>query len=63
MNILLCRDNKFISNDVRILVDSKSLLFLKNMTVDFEKTRFGHKFVYNNPNASGWCGCGKSFNA
>lgn len=54
-------DNKFLSKDVRILVDSKSLIFLTGMTVDFEKTRFGHRFVYNNPNASGYCGCGTSF--
>jgi len=54
-------DNKFISEDVRILADQKSLLFLDGMTVRYEKQDFGHKFTYDNPNAKGVCGCGESF--
>ena len=54
-------DNKFISQDVRILADKKSLLFLDGMTVRYEKQPFGHKFTYDNPNATGICGCGESF--
>jgi iron-sulfur cluster assembly protein len=54
-------DSKFIANDVRILVDKKSLLFLDGMTVRYEEQQFGHKFVYDNPNSKGVCGCGESF--
>ena len=54
-------DSKFISNDVRILVDKKSLLFLEGTTVKYVKQPFGHKFTYDNPNATGVCGCGESF--
>ena len=56
------RDSKFLSNNVRVLVDKKSLLFLDETTVDFIKKNFGYKFTYDNPNASGWCGCDESFN-
>lgn len=54
-------DNKFVSEDIRILADQKSLLFLAGMTVRYEKKEFGHKFTYDNPNAQGVCGCGESF--
>lgn len=54
-------DNKFISNGIRILVDKKSLLFLDGTAVDWEQTQFGHKFKYDNPQATGWCGCQESF--
>jgi iron-sulfur cluster assembly accessory protein len=54
-------DSKFISEDIRILADKKSLLFLDGMTVRYEKQPFGHKFTYDNPNAQGVCGCGESF--
>lgn len=54
-------DSKFISNGVRILVDKKSLLFLDGSQVDCKDTRFGHSFIYTNPNSTGSCGCGESF--
>ena len=54
-------DTKFVSEEVRILADQKSLLFLSGMTVRYEKQQFGHKFTYDNPNAKGVCGCGESF--
>ena len=54
-------DQKFVSKDIRILVDKKSLLFLDGMTVRYEKQTFGHKFTYDNPNSKGVCGCGESF--
>ena len=54
-------DTKFVVNDVRLIVDKKSLLFLEGMTVRYEKQPFGHKFSYDNPNAKGVCGCGESF--
>jgi iron-sulfur cluster assembly protein len=47
--------------DVRILVDPKSKLFLHGMTLDFTTGLNGKGFVFSNPNASGTCGCGESF--
>lgn len=54
-------DLTHLSQGIRILSDRKSMLFLKDMTVDLVKTQFGHKLTYNNPNATGVCGCGESF--
>ena len=54
-------DHAFVSNGIRILVDKKSLLFLDEMTVDWQERQFGHSFVYSNPTATGSCGCGISF--
>jgi len=50
-------------NDVRIVVDPKSKLFLHGMTLDFTTGLNGKGFVFSNPNATGTCGCGESFSA
>jgi iron-sulfur cluster assembly protein len=47
--------------DVRIVVDSKSKLFLHGMTLDYTSGLNGKGFVFSNPNATGTCGCGESF--
>jgi len=54
-------DKVFVSQGARILVDKKSLLFLDGTTIDWSEHEFGHSFTYENPNASGVCGCGTSF--
>ncbi len=46
---------------VRIFVDQKSWLFLNGSIVDFKESLMGRGFVFENPNASGSCGCGTSF--
>jgi len=45
----------------RVLVDSVSLPFLTNATIDFTDELIGARFVVNNPNATSSCGCGTSF--
>lgn len=47
--------------DVRLLVDKKSQLFLQGLTLDFTSGLNGKGFVFSNPNATGTCGCGESF--
>ena len=42
-------------------VCSKSLLHVLGTNIDWEKTIMGETFTFNNPNASGTCGCGTSF--
>jgi iron-sulfur cluster assembly accessory protein len=54
-------DKIFISQDVRIVVDQKSLLFLDGCSVDWKEFNLGHQLVFNNPNSTGTCGCGISF--
>jgi iron-sulfur cluster assembly protein len=48
-------------DDVRIVVDKKSKLFLHGLTLDFTTGLNGKGFVFSNPNATGTCGCGESF--
>tara|TARA_B110000438_G_scaffold284974_1_gene314564 strand:- start:650 stop:976 length:327 start_codon:yes stop_codon:yes gene_type:complete len=55
-------DDKLIEdNDVRILVDKKSLLYLAGTVLDFSGGLNGKGFTFNNPNATRTCGCGESF--
>ena len=44
-----------------VIVDSTSLPFLYNATIDFSEELIGARFVINNPNATSSCGCGTSF--
>jgi len=46
---------------VKVVVDDKSHLYLDGVEVDFHDGLMGRGFVFNNPNASGTCGCGESF--
>jgi iron-sulfur cluster assembly protein len=49
------------SEDVRIVVDKKSKLFLHGLTLDYTIGLNGKGFVFSNPNAKATCGCGESF--
>lgn len=53
--------NLFENGDSKVLIDSKSLLFVGGSTVDYNDGLTGAGFVITNPNASGTCGCGMSF--
>ena len=55
-------DKVFDCNGVCLVVDSKSLLYLMGMTLDFDGGLNGKGFTFSNPNASKTCGCGFSFN-
>ena len=46
---------------VRVIIDSKALMFLVGTEMDFVDTEIKSEFVFNNPNAKGHCGCGESF--
>lgn len=45
----------------KVLIDSVSLPFLTNATIDFTQELIGARFVIENPNATSSCGCGTSF--
>jgi iron-sulfur cluster assembly protein len=45
----------------RVSIDSKALIFLVGMEMDFVDNEIKTEFVFNNPNAKGTCGCGESF--
>lgn len=42
-------------------IDKNSYPFLKDMNVDYVKQGLNSKFIFNNPNQTGQCGCGESF--
>lgn len=46
-----------------VLIDPKSALFLRGITIDYTDGLDGSGFVYQNPNAKRSCGCGTSFSA
>jgi len=46
---------------VRVVVDPASAVYLKGATVDFVESMQETGFKIDNPNASGSCGCGHSF--
>ena len=54
-------DRSFENNDVKIVVDKKSFLYLIGTTLDFSGGLNGKGFVFKNPNADRTCGCGESF--
>ena len=57
----LTDDRLFEDNDVKIVVDKKSLLYLLGTTLEYSGGLNGKGFVFNNPNANRTCGCGESF--
>jgi iron-sulfur cluster assembly protein len=48
-------------DDVRVLVDPASQTLLSGMIIDFVESLEGAGFVFENPNATSSCSCGKSF--
>ena len=42
-------------------VDGASILYLIGSTMDWQEDDFAAGFTFNNPNATGSCGCGESF--
>ncbi|MAC76531.1 MAG: iron-sulfur cluster assembly accessory protein [Rhodobacteraceae bacterium] len=54
-------DAVITAGEVTVLVDPASQEHLTGTTIDFVTGLQGSGFVFNNPNASSSCGCGKSF--
>ena len=54
-------DSSFMDNDIEVVVDKKSYLYLLGTTLDFSGGLNGKGFVFQNPNADRTCGCGESF--
>ena len=47
--------------DFKIVIDQKSIIYLKGMELDYDGSIQGKGFVFRNPNATSTCGCGESF--
>lgn len=55
------KDNVIKYGDVKVLVDPKSAIYLKGITLDYKDGLSGKGFSFDNPNAKNTCGCGESF--
>jgi iron-sulfur cluster assembly protein len=54
-------DKLFEDNEIKIVVDKKSVLYLAGTILEYSGGLNGKGFVFNNPNAQRTCGCGESF--
>lgn len=50
------------SHGVTVIVNAFSQQYLNGVVIDYVKTLMGEGYTFCNPNASGSCGCGSSFN-
>jgi iron-sulfur cluster assembly protein len=55
------RDNVLEFGDIKVLIDPKSVIYLKGIVLDFKDGLNGKGFSFDNPNAKNTCGCGESF--
>jgi len=54
-------DQVFDHDDLKLIVDGKSLVYIDGTQLDFVKEGLNEGFQFNNPNVDAECGCGESF--
>lgn len=54
-------DVVFESNNIKIYVDPKSLVYIDGTELDFTREGINEGFKFINPNVKDECGCGESF--
>jgi iron-sulfur cluster assembly accessory protein len=54
-------DRQFVIQDVKVVVDEMSLMYLVGTEIDYVEGLQGAGFKFNNPNVKTTCGCGSSF--
>jgi iron-sulfur cluster assembly protein len=55
-------DKVFEAGGVKVIVDTRSLVYLDGTQLDYVKQGLNEGFEFNNPNVKNECGCGESFN-
>lgn len=56
-------DHHFEANNVKIICDQMSLMYLMGTEIDYVEGLHGAGFKFQNPNVKSTCGCGSSFSA
>jgi iron-sulfur cluster assembly protein len=56
-------DSIFELDGFKIYIDKAQEIYLYGTEIDFKSGLDNRGFIYNNPNATGTCGCGTSFSA
>jgi iron-sulfur cluster assembly protein len=51
-----------LSERVKVLVDSKTALYLRGTLLEYSDKMVAGGFKFSNPNAKASCSCGESFN-
>ncbi len=54
-------DEVIEQHGITVYVDPQAMLFLMGTEMDYVEESLGSRFVFNNPNEKGRCGCGESF--
>lgn len=54
-------DEIITSNGIRLFIDPFSLQYLQGTVIGYHSSFQGSGFTFDNPNATGGCGCGSSF--
>ena len=54
-------DLSYEQHGVNLVIDKKSSFFMMGTELDFNDGLLNRGFVFNNPEATGSCGCGTSF--
>jgi iron-sulfur cluster assembly protein len=55
------RDHVYEFDGLKIVIDPKSLVYLRGSVLDYEVKLMQHGFKFRNPNEKSGCGCGESF--
>ena len=58
---IAANDAVFEAHGAKLVIDPESLALLDGSTLDFVREGLNRMFRFNNPNATGACGCGESF--
>ena len=57
----IAHDEVVETHGIRIFIDPKAIMFVVGTEMDFVIDKLQSGFVFRNPNAKGYCGCGESF--
>jgi iron-sulfur cluster assembly protein len=55
------RDQVIEYEGLKVVVDPKSMVYLRGSVLDYEVKLMSHGFKFQNPNEKKSCGCGESF--
>jgi iron-sulfur cluster assembly protein len=55
------KDQVFDFDGLKVVVDPKSMVYLRGSMLDYEVKLMEHGFKFRNPNEKSNCGCGESF--
>ncbi len=58
---LEANDVVYEDHGIKLIASQETLKVIDGTTIDYQQQGINHIFVYNNPKATGECGCGESF--